>query len=164
MARESPCRRPTAVGRGPVRRSRRLVIRGAVYRVDLGDARRGHEQRGRRYGLVLSPTDMAWTVATIVPTSTQAQPAVFRPEIELGGVPTRFLVDQLRSIDVRFMDGEPAYSPHRDEIEGVGAAVPGSLGLCPAARPHRLSRHHPPAVAWLARAGGPPGAWGAGSD
>jgi mRNA interferase MazF len=29
------------------------VIRGAVYRVDLGDAKRGHEQRGRRYGLVI---------------------------------------------------------------------------------------------------------------
>jgi mRNA interferase MazF len=44
---------------------------------------------------------MAWSVVTIVPTSTKAQPAVFRPEIQLGGVRTRFLVDQLRSIDVR---------------------------------------------------------------
>nr|MDT0667196.1 type II toxin-antitoxin system PemK/MazF family toxin [Micromonospora sp. DSM 115978] len=33
-----------------------MVIRGAVYRVDLGDAKRGHEQRGRRLGLVLSPS------------------------------------------------------------------------------------------------------------
>jgi mRNA interferase MazF len=105
------------------------VIRGAVYRVDLGDASRGHEQRGRRYGLVLSPTDMAWSVATIVPTSTQAQPAVFRPEIELGGVPTRFLVDQLRSIDVRFIAGEPAYFLHRDEVEEVEVAVTRYLGL-----------------------------------
>lgn len=105
------------------------MIRGAVYRVDLGGARRGHEQRGRRYGLVLSPTDMAWSVATIVPTSTQAQPAVFRPEIELGGVPTRFLVDQLRSIDLRFIDGEPAYFLRRDEIEEVEVAVTRYLGL-----------------------------------
>ncbi|CCG04179.1 type II toxin-antitoxin system PemK/MazF family toxin [Blastococcus saxobsidens] len=105
------------------------MIRGAVYRVDLGEARRGHEQRSRRYGLVLSPTDMAWSVATIVPTSTRAQPAVFRPEIELGGVPTRFLVDQLRSIDVRFLHGEPAYFLHREEFEEVEVAVSRYLGL-----------------------------------
>jgi mRNA interferase MazF len=105
------------------------VIRGAVYRVDLGEARRGHEQRGRRYGLVLSPSDMAWSVATIVPTSTQAQPTAFRPEIELGGVPTRFLVDQLRSIDVRFIHGEPAYFLHREELEQVEVTVTRYLGL-----------------------------------
>src|SRR3954447_11470573 len=129
MARASSCRRRATGGGGPVRRGRRPVIRGAVYRVDLGEARRGHEQRGRRYGLVLSPTEMAWSVATIVPTSTQAQPAVFRPEIELGGVPTRFLVDQLRSIDVRFLDGEPAFFLHRDELEDVEVAVSRYLGL-----------------------------------
>jgi mRNA interferase MazF len=104
------------------------VIRGAVYRVDLGGARRGHEQCGRRYGLVLSPTDMAWNVATIVPTSTQAQSAVFRPEIDLGGVPTRFLADQLRSVDVQFIDGEPAFFLHRDELEEVEVAVTRYLG------------------------------------
>ncbi|MDP5182610.1 type II toxin-antitoxin system PemK/MazF family toxin [Blastococcus sp. BMG 814] len=105
------------------------MIRGAVYRVDLGAARRGHEQRGRRYGLVLSPTDMAWSVATVVPTSTQAQPAVFRPEIELGGVLTRFLVDQMRSIDVRFVEGDPAFFLHRDELDEVEMAVTRYLGL-----------------------------------
>ncbi|SEL12859.1 mRNA interferase MazF [Blastococcus sp. DSM 46786] len=105
------------------------MIRGAVYRVDLGAARRGHEQRGRRYGLVLSPTDMAWSVATVVPTSTQAQPAVFRPEIELGGVLTRFLVDQMRSIDVRYLEGEPAFFLHRDELDEVEVAVTRYLGL-----------------------------------
>jgi mRNA interferase MazF len=51
--------------------------------------------------------------------ATQAQPAVFRPEIELGGVPTRFLVDQLRSIDERFIDGEPAFFLHRRELEAA---------------------------------------------
>ena len=105
------------------------MIRGAVYRVDLGEARRGHEQRGRRYGLVLSPTDMAGSVVTVVPTSTQAQPAVFRPEIELGGVPTHFLVDQLRSIDVRFVAGEPVSFLHREELEEVEVAVTRYLGL-----------------------------------
>ncbi|MGN6088832.1 MAG: type II toxin-antitoxin system PemK/MazF family toxin [Actinomycetales bacterium] len=105
------------------------MIRGAVYRVDLGTNRRGHEQQGRRYGLVLSPSDMAWSVATIVPTSTAAAAAVFRPEIELGGVPTRFLVDQLRSVDVGFIADEPSYFLTRDELEEVENAVSRYLGL-----------------------------------
>jgi mRNA interferase MazF len=60
-----------------------VVIRGAVYRVDLGEARRGQEQRGRRLGLALSPTSMPWSVATIVPTSTSAHEAVFPPSVEI---------------------------------------------------------------------------------
>lgn len=59
------------------------MIRGAVYRVDFGDAKRGHEQRGRRYAVVISPGSMPWSVVTVVPTSTSAQPAVFRPELEV---------------------------------------------------------------------------------
>lgn len=105
------------------------MIRGAVYRLDLGAARRGHEQRGRRYGVVLSPTDMPWSMATIVPTSTQAQPAVFRPEIELGEIRTRFLADQMRSIDVRFIDDEPSFFLRRDELGEVEVAVSRYLGL-----------------------------------
>jgi mRNA interferase MazF len=31
------------------------MIRGAVYPVDLGDAKRGYEQRGRRPGIRLRP-------------------------------------------------------------------------------------------------------------
>jgi mRNA interferase MazF len=72
---------------------------------------------------------MAWSVATIVPASTQAQPAVFRPEIELGGVPTRFLVDQLRTIDVSFVLDEPAFFLQRNELEEVELAVARYLGL-----------------------------------
>jgi mRNA interferase MazF len=105
------------------------VIRGAVYRVDLGDAKRGHEQRGRRLGLVLSPSDMPWSVATIVPTSSSAQPAVFRPELEVAGTLTRFLVDQIRTVDVRYMLGEPVHYLDRDELAAVEHAVTRYLGL-----------------------------------
>ena len=105
------------------------MIRGAVYRVDLGDAKRGHEQRGRRLGLVLSPSAMSWTVATIVPTSTSAHPAVFRPELEINGERTRFLADQIRSIDTNFVHGDPvAYLDH-DDLAEVENAVARYLGL-----------------------------------
>jgi mRNA interferase MazF len=106
-----------------------VVIRGAVYRVDLGEAKRGHEQRGKRLGLVLSPTSMPWNVATIVPTSTSAQDAVFRPALEIDGELTRFLVDQIRSIDVDYIVGEPVHYLERDELGEVEHAVARYLGL-----------------------------------
>lgn len=106
-----------------------MVIRGAVYRVDLGEARRGHEQRGKRLGLVLSPTSMPWSVATVVPTSTSAQEAVFRPSVEIDGQATRFLVDQMRSIDVDYIVGDPVHYLERDELAEVEHAVARYLGL-----------------------------------
>ncbi|WP_113699792.1 type II toxin-antitoxin system PemK/MazF family toxin [Nonomuraea lactucae] len=105
------------------------MIRGAVYRVDLGDAKRGHEQRGRRLGLVLSPTDMSWTVATIVPTSTSARPSVFRPEVELGGRRTRLLVDRIRTVDTSRVHGEPVHYLGRNEMAAVEHALGLYLGL-----------------------------------
>jgi mRNA interferase MazF len=104
-------------------------MRGAVYRVDLGDAKRGHEQRGRRFGLVLSPSSMPWSVATIIPSSTTAPPAVFRPAMEVDGTLTRFLVDQIRSIDVTYIHGGPVHYLDRDEIAEVEHAVTRYLGL-----------------------------------
>jgi mRNA interferase MazF len=106
-----------------------VVIRGAVYRVDLGDAKRGHEQRGRHFGLVLSPSSMPWSVATIIPTSTTAQPAVFRPSMQINGQQTRFLVDQLRSIDTDYIIGDPVHYLERDELAEVEHAVARYLGL-----------------------------------
>jgi mRNA interferase MazF len=105
------------------------VIRGAVYRVDLGDAKRGHEQRGRRLGLVLSPASMPWSVTTIIPTSTTAQPAVFRPSLEINGQLTRFLVDQIRSIDVSYIHGDPVHYLDHDELAEIEHAVTRYLGL-----------------------------------
>lgn len=105
------------------------MIRGAVYRVDFGEAKRGHEQRGRRFGLVLSPTSMPWSVATVVPTSTSAQPSVFRPEVELAGTTTKFLVDQIRTVDTSFIHGDPVHYLDRDELAEVENAVTHYLGL-----------------------------------
>jgi mRNA interferase MazF len=106
-----------------------MVIRGAVYRVDLGEAKRGHEQRGRRLGLILSPTSMPWSVATVVPTSSTAREAVFRPSLEINGQETRFLVDQIRSIDTDYIVGDPVHYLERDELAQVEQAVSRYLGL-----------------------------------
>ncbi|MFJ9178858.1 type II toxin-antitoxin system PemK/MazF family toxin [Streptomyces sp. NPDC102360] len=105
------------------------MIRGAVYRVDLGDAKRGHEQRGRRFGLVMSPSSLPWSVATVIPTSTSAQPSIFRPELEIGGTLTRLLVDQMRTVDTQFLHGDPVHYLDRDEMAEVEHAVSRYLGL-----------------------------------
>jgi mRNA interferase MazF len=105
------------------------VIRGAVYRVDLGDDKRGHEQRGKRYGLVMSPSSMPWNVVTIIPTSTGAQPTVFRPELEIAGTRTRLLIDQIRTVDIRYVHGDPVHYLDRDEIAEVEHALSRYLGL-----------------------------------
>jgi mRNA interferase MazF len=106
-----------------------VVIRGAVYRVDFGNPKRGHEQRGRRYAVVMSPSSMPWNVITVVPTSTTAQPAVFRPELEIMGATTRFLVDQIRTIDITYVHGDPVDYLERDDIAEVEHAVARYLGL-----------------------------------
>jgi mRNA interferase MazF len=104
------------------------VIRGAFYRVDLG-APRGHEQGGRRYALVLSPSEMPWSVATIVPTSTSAATAAFRPQLDVAGESTVFLVDQIRTVDTDYLVGEPVDFLHHDDLATVEMAVVNYLGL-----------------------------------
>jgi mRNA interferase MazF len=72
---------------------------------------------------------MPWSIATVIPTSSSAQPAVFRPELEVAGRLTRFLVDQIRTVDVRYIHGEPLHYLDRDELAEVEHAVTRYLGL-----------------------------------
>ncbi|WP_370145146.1 type II toxin-antitoxin system PemK/MazF family toxin [Streptacidiphilus sp. EB129] len=97
--------------------------------MDFGDAKPGHEQRGRRYGLVMSPSSGSWTVATVIPTSTSAQASVFRPELEIDGQATRLLVDQIRTVDVTFVHGDAVHYLDRDEMAEVEHALSRYLGL-----------------------------------
>ena len=95
------------------------MIRGAVYPLDLGDAKRGHEQRGRRLGLVISIEQDAWSTVTIIPTSAIAQASVFRPEVVIAGRDTRVLIDQIRTIDVSYVTGEMVDYLTRDDMAQV---------------------------------------------
>ena len=95
------------------------MIRGAVYPVDLGDAKRGHEQRGRRLGLVISIEQNAWSTVTIIPTSTSAQSSIFRPEVVIAGRDTKVLIDQIRTIDLSYVTGEIVDYLTRDDMAQV---------------------------------------------
>ena len=105
------------------------MIRGAVYPVDLGDAKRGHEQRGRRLGLVISIEQNAWSMVTILPTSTSAQAAIFRPDVVIARRGTKILVDQIRTIDIRYVTGELVDYLSRDDMAQVEHCLSRHLGL-----------------------------------
>jgi mRNA interferase MazF len=105
------------------------VIRGAVYPVDLGDAKRGREQRGRRLGLVISIEQNAWPVVTIILTSTSAQAAVFRPEVVIAGRETKILIDQVRTIDASYVTGELIDYLSRDDMAQVEHGLSRYFGL-----------------------------------
>ena len=110
------------------------MIRGAVYRIDLGQAR-GHEQRGKRLGLVASTSESPLSVVTIIPTSTSAQPAIHRPELEIAGRLTRMLIDQIRSIDTDYLVGDPVDHLSRDQMAQIELALAHYLGIVSVAPP-----------------------------
>lgn len=104
------------------------MIRGAVYRIDLGRPR-GHEQGGKRLGLVVSPSDSPLSLVTVVPTLTSAGPSIHRPEMEITGRSTRLLVDQIRSIDLRYVVGDPVDYLTHDQLAAVELALIHYLGV-----------------------------------
>jgi mRNA interferase MazF len=80
------------------------LTRGDVYRVRLPKGG-GREQRGPRFGVVVQADAMlGLSTALVAPTSRSALAASFRPEVEVGGEPTRVMVEQLRALDVRRLD------------------------------------------------------------
>jgi mRNA interferase MazF len=105
------------------------MIRGAVYPVDLGDAKRGHEQRGRRLGLVISIDQNAWSTVTVIPMSTSAQASVFRPDVVIAGRETKILIDQIRAIDVSYVIGQPVDYLSRDDMTQVEYSLSRYFGL-----------------------------------
>ncbi len=113
------------------------MIRGAIYRIDLGRPR-GHEQGGKRLGLVMSPSDSPLSVVAVVPTSASAGASIHRPELEVAGRPTRMLVDQIRSIDVNYVVGDPVDYLTRDRLAEVELALAHYLGVQDIAAPRSL--------------------------
>ena len=74
--------------------------RGDIYELRLPNGV-GHEQRGRRLGIVVqSDAMLPRSVVLVAPTSTSARVASFRPELNVGGQRTRVLVEQLGAVDV----------------------------------------------------------------
>ena len=75
------------------------MVRGEVFRLRVPRGTRGPEQRGTRYAVIVQADELlALSTVLVSPTSSSAPPRSFRPTIELGGSPTRVLVEQTTAI------------------------------------------------------------------
>jgi mRNA interferase MazF len=104
------------------------VQRGDIYELRLPKGS-GHEQRGRRLGVIVqSDAMLPRSVVLVAPTSTSARPASFRPEVELEGRRTRVLVEQLGAVDVNRL-GDLVGRVTTDQQWQIDAALLTVLGL-----------------------------------
>ena len=98
------------------------MTRGEVYRIRL-PARRGREQSGPRFGVIVQADQLlVLSTAIVAPTSRSAAASTFRPEIELHDQRTRVLVEQLRAVNVERL-GELAGRLTVAEQEAVDEAL-----------------------------------------
>jgi mRNA interferase MazF len=105
------------------------VQRGEIVRLRAPRAVRGHEQAGRRFGVVLQADELlALSTVIIAPTSTHALPASFRPEVEIDGARTRVLVEQIGAVDPSRLGASHGLLA-RDELHDVDRALAVVLGL-----------------------------------
>lgn len=74
-------------------------MRGDVYELKSRPGARGHEQRGRRYCVIVQSDDFPWSTALAAPTSASAPAGMFRPRIDLGENRSVVLVDQVGPVD-----------------------------------------------------------------
>jgi mRNA interferase MazF len=108
------------------------VQRGEVFVLQAPRAPRGHEQRGRRYGVVLQNDELlALSTVIIAPTSTSARPASFRPEVVVDGTRTRVLVEQIGAVDPARL-GESVGVLRHAELQDVDRALATVLDLAAA--------------------------------
>jgi len=104
------------------------VRRGDIHELRLPKGL-GHEQQGRRYGVVVqSDSLLRRSVVLVAPTSTSARTASFRPTVDIAGKSTRVLVEQLGAVDVsRLGDVVGHLTP--EEQWGVDVALATVLDL-----------------------------------
>ncbi len=104
------------------------MLRGDVYEFRPPSGR-GHEQRGRRFGVVVQANELLpRSVVLVAPTSLTARSASFRPEVEVLGETTRVLVEQVGAVDVgRLGDLVGHVSP--EQQWGIDEALTTVLGL-----------------------------------
>jgi len=104
------------------------VLRGDIHEFRMPRGQ-GHEQRGRRFGVVVQANEfLPRSVVLVAPTSRSARPASFRPEIDLLGENTRILVEQVGAVDAGRL-GELVGRLTPEQQWGIDEALMTVLGL-----------------------------------
>jgi mRNA interferase MazF len=104
-------------------------VRGDLYRLRAPKDVRGHEQSAARFAVVVQSDDLPLSTWIVAPTSTARRKATFRPEIEIDGVRTSVMVEQLTVIDPESRLGQFAGRLSAAELRAVNAALVTVLGL-----------------------------------
>jgi mRNA interferase MazF len=105
------------------------VVRGEVRRLRAPRARRGSEQRGARFAVIVQADELlALSTVLVAPTSRSAPARSFRPTIELGGQLTCVLVEQTTAVSVDRL-GESVGRLSAHELRGLDEALIAVLGL-----------------------------------
>jgi mRNA interferase MazF len=105
------------------------MVRGEVFRVPPPRRRRGHEQQGARFAVIVQADEFLDLSTTLVaPTSASARAASFRPTIIVGRRETRVLVEQTTLVDRQRL-GQSAGRLEASELRAVDDALSLILGL-----------------------------------
>ena len=105
------------------------MVRGEILRLPAPSGRRGREQRGARYAVVVQADEFLGLSTTLVaPTSTSAMPATFRPTIRLMDQETRVIVEQTTVVDPQRL-GRSVGRLDAAELRAVDDALALILGL-----------------------------------
>jgi mRNA interferase MazF len=105
------------------------VVRGEVRRLRAPRDRRGSEQRGARYAVVVQADEMlALSTVLVAPTSRSAPARSWRPRIEIDGETTHVLVEQTTAVSPERL-GETAGRLSARELRAVDDALALVLGL-----------------------------------
>ncbi len=95
-------------------------MRGEVYRLPARGT--GHEQRGRRFAVVVQPEWLSLSTWIVAFTSTSARETSFRPTVAVAGQQTLVMCDQLTTVDLRHL-GEPVGFLTLHEMQQVDQAL-----------------------------------------
>jgi mRNA interferase MazF len=105
------------------------MVRGEVRRLRVARGRRGREQRGARYAVVVQADELlALSTVLVAPTSRSAPARSFRPVIELDGERTRVLVEQTTAVSADRL-GASAGRLNAVELNSLDEALATVLGL-----------------------------------
>ncbi|MEI6624616.1 MAG: type II toxin-antitoxin system PemK/MazF family toxin [Actinomycetes bacterium] len=97
-------------------------MRGDVYELPARRKARGHEQQGKRHGVVVQSDLLPLSTWLIAPTSVSARPASFRPIISISGIETHLLVEQTAAVDPQRLGTLIAHLT-RAELDAVDDAL-----------------------------------------
>ena len=105
------------------------MVRGEVRRLRIPRDRRGSEQRGARYAVVVQADELlALNTVLVAPASRSAPARSFRPLIDVDGQAMRVLVEQLTAVSAGRL-GRSAGRLSAQELRAVDDALAVVLGL-----------------------------------